>query len=623
VPCVATEITPENCQRTRPDKCSPRALALVGLTLCIAAFWMLQHRYVGLVNDGSLYALGVLARLHPESLGRDIFLGPGSQNHYTLFSPLAAVLTGWLGIDRAAACITFVAQLAFFAAGWSLAQRLMSPAYALLAIALLVMLPDGYGAQHIFYAAEPVMTARLPANAFVLAAVSSALAGRYGVCGLWMLGATLLHPLMATAGMVLLLMLWVGVRRPWLTLSLSSTTLVVLWLIAWLAPHGPMSQADTLWLEVLRSRLSYEFPSAWSISDWGHALVPLATLAVGSLAINSERVRTVCRVALATGACGVCLALVGSDLLHILLIMQGQPWRWLWIANTLALLLFPVIAHDCLRAGAPSRAALLLLAAGWIGIDTAYLAGLAILAVPIVALNKRLGAADHRRLTLYAAALILVLSLVQFTTTLLNDLRGAAALAHGSGLDATELDAWARAGILPAALFAWLWWFTVRSRSVLRSASALLVGITLCAAFAPLAWHAWTDPAPWEAWRDRFLPWRRAIPPDAQVLASGAPNIPWFVLERPSFWSLRQMAGMVFSRTIAMELLERERRVHLYLTAQHPLHDLTSLCTANPSLAYFISAADLGGTRFVPIDIGPPAIPGSRVRLYSCADYRQ
>ncbi len=617
--CAASNATGDNLSSSRSKEGTLRIESAVGLMLCVAAFWLAQHRYAGLVNDATLYALGALAWLHPESLGHDIFLGPGSQNHYTLFSPLAALLTSRIGIAHAAAWITFAGQLAFIAAGWSLARRLMTPGFAVLAIALLVVLPDTYGARHIFYAAESVMTARLPADALVLAALSAGLAGRYALSALCLVAAALLHPLMAAAGVILLLMLWVGGRRLWLTASLGGVALAMLWLLTRTMPHGPVSQADTVWLGVLRSRLSYEFPSAWSIPDWGHALVPLATLAVGSLVIDYGRARDVCRAALATGICGLCLALVGSDLLHIVLIMQGQPWRWLWIANTLALLLIPAIAHSCVRAGPASQGALLLLAAGWIGIDTPSVAGFALLAVPIVALRGRM----ETRLVLYSAALLLALSLAQFTTSLVTDVEGAAALGHGAGIEADQLDAWVHGGVLPAALFFLLWWLATRSRSLASSAPALIAGVALCAAFAPFSWHAWTDAAQWESWRERFAAWRSEMPPDAQVLVAGVPDIPWFVLGRPSYWSLRQMAGMVFSRPIAMELLEREKRVQGYLTPSHPRHDLTSLCAANPSLAYFISPTDLGQTRFAPVIIGPAGIPGSRLRLYRCADFRR
>ncbi len=623
MPAAASETAIDNLESPRSHECSLRIEAVAGLTLCVAAFWMVQHRYGGLVNDATLYALGALARLHPQSLGHDIFLGAGTQDHYTVFSPLAALLIRWVGTSRAAAWITLAAQLAYFGSGTWLARRLMPPALAFLAFALLVTLPDGYGAHHIFTASERVMTARMPANALVLAALAAWLSRRYVISGVCLAAAALLHPLMAVAGGVLLLMLAVGARRPWLTLGLGAGALILLWAWSWWIPLGPISQVDDLWSGVLRTRLSYDFPGKWPSSDWGHALVPLATLAVGSLVLDDHRTRSLCRAALATGVSGLCLSLIGSDLLHIALIMQAQPWRWLWIANVLALVLIPCIARDCLRSGPACRAAVLMLAAAWMGLDTPFLAGLSVLAVALVVLRSHSLTLDRSRLVLYSAAAVLVLAALQFAASLSNDVRAALALlptAH-SGLYGDVVDAWARGGILPAAIFISLWWLATHYRSLAAAVPALVAGLALCGACAPLAWHAWTDPEAWERWQDRFATWRREIPPDAQVLVAGVPEIPWFVLERPSYWSLRQMAGMVFSRPIAMELLARERQVTGYVGAEnHSRRSLARLCAANPSLAYFITPTDMGPSDFASVETTSRAM--GRLWLYRCADER-
>src|SRR5690348_17733899 len=89
-------------------------LALLGLILCIAAFWMLEHPYEGIVHDSVLYAFQALARLHPQSLGHDIYLTLGTQDRYTLFSPLAAAAMRAVGVERAAEILTFAAQMGFF-----------------------------------------------------------------------------------------------------------------------------------------------------------------------------------------------------------------------------------------------------------------------------------------------------------------------------------------------------------------------------------------------------------------------------------------------------------------------------------------------------------------------------
>ena len=88
-------------------------LGSVGLAFCIFAFWMLQHPYEGLVHDSILYSFMALARLHPESLGHDVFLSQGSQDQYTMFGPIAAPVIGALGLDHGAAALTLAAQAAF------------------------------------------------------------------------------------------------------------------------------------------------------------------------------------------------------------------------------------------------------------------------------------------------------------------------------------------------------------------------------------------------------------------------------------------------------------------------------------------------------------------------------
>src|SRR5437868_6682325 len=95
-------------------------LALLPLALFIAATWLLRHPYHGIAHDSTLYTLLALARLHPDSLTNDLFVRFGTQDHYTLFSPLYAGAIGLFGIDRAAQLLTFLTQAGFFIAAWLL-----------------------------------------------------------------------------------------------------------------------------------------------------------------------------------------------------------------------------------------------------------------------------------------------------------------------------------------------------------------------------------------------------------------------------------------------------------------------------------------------------------------------
>src|SRR5208283_3599297 len=82
-------------------------LALLGV-----ATWALSHAYAGIFHDAGLYTLQALARLRPGSLSSDVFLKFGSQDRFTLFSPIYAASAQWLGVEPAAATLTLASQAA-------------------------------------------------------------------------------------------------------------------------------------------------------------------------------------------------------------------------------------------------------------------------------------------------------------------------------------------------------------------------------------------------------------------------------------------------------------------------------------------------------------------------------
>src|SRR6185437_3949912 len=120
--------------------------------------------------------------------------------------------------------------------------------------------------------------------------------------------------------------------------------------------------------------------------------------------------------------------------------------------------------------------------------------------------------------------------------------------------------------------------------------SLLVVGAVLCVSVAPLAWHAWSRVTFTDSIRNDVAGWRAQIPADAQVLWPDSANAPWFALGRPSYWSLQQMAGLVFSRPLTAELERREKlltRPRTGAESSIPILDYT--CTINPTLDYVVS----------------------------------
>ena len=100
----------------------------------------------------------------------------------------------------------------------------------------------------------------------------------------------------------------------------------------------------------------------------------------------------------------------------------------------------------------------------------------------------------------------------------------------------------------------------------------------------------------------------------------------WFVLERPSYWSLYQMAGMVFSRADTMigTFLESKTDPVLptirsdpesALKREESPHTLRDICQL-PDIHFFASWNDLGPTPYP--SVAPDGPAHGRLYLYRC-----
>jgi hypothetical protein len=150
------------------------------LTLCLLCFatWALVHGYQGIFHDAILYTLQALARLDPGALSQDVFLRFGSQDRFTIFSPLYAAAAQWLGAERAAAALTLAFQLALFAGAWALARSVMPRGLALLGVLVLIAVPGYYGPDRVFSCVESFLTPRMAAEALALGGIAAALCER-------------------------------------------------------------------------------------------------------------------------------------------------------------------------------------------------------------------------------------------------------------------------------------------------------------------------------------------------------------------------------------------------------------------------------------------------------------
>ncbi len=646
-----------------------RRLQASALALVVVTTWALCHPYRGIDHDARLYVLQALARLHPGTLGVDVFLRDGSQDRFTILSPLAAAAFRWLGIEPAAALLTFLFQLGIIAAAWALARTVTTAGKAALGVGVLIALPGDYGADRIFACLESFLTPRMAAEALVLAGLAAALRGRMALALASTAAALLLHPLMGLAGAVALLLHRLGRRHPVILAALAIVGIKALVLLAVFMPPGLGGRFDPAWLAWVQARSPYVFLAHWSLGDFTRLAVTLATLGLAWQVLRDARARTLAALAAITTAAGILLTLIACDLLHLALFTQLQPWRWQWLGTVVAALLLPALIAE-LWNGAPAghaangRAAAWLVIAAWLFTPTPYALIPAAAALAAPRYLPRFAPNEVRWLRAGAVALLLMAVTWRLATNLtFTD-------AHYADL---TLPLWVRRlasfchdGAAPIALMALIAWapralqrrvqlpvddvanaMAPRNvRTLDRSATAAATAATLsCAAMAlglaalgsaatlPYAWRSWTAREFTPADADRFAQFRELIPPAAQVFWPESTLAVWMMLERPSYLSVAQTAGVLFSRPSAAELNRRTRVLgsagigdafmtwntgggNLRLTPEQ----LAAAC-ATQDFDYLVTATDIG---IVPLATAPSAHNAATVstdnpiRLYRC-----
>jgi len=573
--------------------------ALVPLLLC-EVFWTLSHGYRGLFHDARLYTLQALSRLHPGSLSQDVFLRFGSQDSFTIFSPLYEAFIRLWGPDWAAALLTLASQVALFAGAWFLARSALAPRLALLGVAVLAAIPGDYGTDRIFACVEQFLTPRMAAEALVLAALAAALRQRHWPALTLLLLAGMLHPLMAAAGAAALVCQYVIAPRPRAGVAILGAATLLTAGSALLAPS--LMSFDPLWLQLVRERCPYLFLSNWTIDDWGRVAVTLATLAVGVRRLPGDRARLLCQAALLTTAGGLLLSFIGCDELHLVWVTQLQPWRWQWLGIATAALMLPAILQTCAIPEHRGRITALLLAAAWIFGDNAFSLFSAVAAVASTGASRWFKPSETRWIVFGALALLALALVWRIASNLVFTDE------HYLEL---QMPRWQRLAIsfahdgsAPLGAIALAWWLMRAPGGRIGLKALALLAAAAALALLPQTWAQWTHREfPPERIAD-FAPWRAAIPPGAQVFWPDSPFGAWLLLDRPSYLSPMQSAGIVFSRTTALELQRRALELQSVIAPQ----EFLSWASPGPRLTvqqllgacrlavfdYLVTGADLG-----------------------------
>ncbi len=518
----------------------------------------MTHQYKALGGDAGLYAFQALARIHPNLLN-DLYLRNASQDSYSIFSGFYARCMALLGVRTAALTLTVVFKVWFFAAAWALARELSNRYTAFLAVALLTVSAGEYGAYHVFHYAEDWLTARSLAEALVITALVAYFGGWRVVSVLIVCGAMCVHPLMALPGLLLLVCLWLPVR-----LSASGGALGVLAAlgITLLALHQPSAARilvvmDANWLEVVRERSQFLFLQLWRGADWTLNARPFLALSISALAIGDARVRKLCAAALLVGAAGLAIAFIASLLGPVSVLLQGQAWRWVWVTGFASVLLSAPTVLAVWRSEKCGPLCALLMIAAW---TIPAIDGTACLACALILwlMRDRINA----RWALFLRWIAIALAVVIVAWAIKTSWSAAWPRPPGpGGTPAALIRGLPGLAVLSFALAGTLACWIRANRSMLKLlffCAALFAGL-LCIMPGTFQDKASNGTA---AEIEEFKDWRGAIPLDANVFVVPAHNsaaFAWFTLERPSYLTVDQSSGVVFSRSTALEVRRRSQ----------------------------------------------------------------
>lgn len=529
----------------------------------LLALWFLSHPYQGLWDDGIFYAVQALAHLRPEVYGKDLFFLYGSQDDFTLFSPIYAAFIRLFGLDGAMLSLLLAGYALWFGSAMLLASRLLRGFPFWLGLVLVIAMPRSFYANVLEYA-DHFLTARLIAEGLTLLSIALLLKEKRLASLAVLAGAFAMHPLMALAG-VAFVGLYLACGKPKDALVFGALASAVILLLGWMdvSPFGRLfSVMDTEWLQLAMARSYYVFWDEWRYEEWGNrALLTFSLLAAAAGAAKGRQHR-VFLLPLVIGAAALLLFWLGTSVFHNVLLIQLQTWRWLWLTQLFSYLAAAWLVGEFWQRDRASRLLLLGFLTAWLTLDS--IGGL--LAVLVCGLfiwhvrcEKAIAIPDRLASPLYAlpilaAAWWLASAWLEATSSALALMKTPGSLAFEFGLVWLMRFLSAAGGVIAVLIFLAVWRYGADRRKPVHLAAVAIVVFLLMLSLA--FWdrqNVQQRSYAQQALRDPIPSFSRVIPAGSVVYWEDNVQMTWFGLGRASYASLAQTVGLIFNRQTAIE----------------------------------------------------------------------
>jgi hypothetical protein len=316
-----------------------RLAASPGGFLCVLlAANALALPYAGFCHDSRLYAAQVVERVQPGSFAADLFLRYGSQDKYSVFTPLVAPVVKVLGLAPAFFLLYLASKALYFYGAIRLVRRLVPEGRAVvLGLLYNAVIPMPFGGNEVIHLNESFLTPRIAACGLVLLGLAQMLAGRAARSLAALAVSLVLHPLMAFVGFLVFALWWALTRLSRRQLIVAACGLCAL--AAVVVGYEPLGRKvfghmDDAWREVNFEVCFFIRPQEWGVSDWLRLVCGVSVVA--ALAWRDEPGRaTFLRAILLAAAAGMVGTLVAAHS-HYRLLIQTSPYRTIWLTEFLA-----------------------------------------------------------------------------------------------------------------------------------------------------------------------------------------------------------------------------------------------------------------------------------------------
>ena len=533
----------------------------LSIALVLAAAMLLSHPFTGVRHDGTLYAGEALARLLPGEFHDDLYFLYGSQGRFTLLPALYAKLIEAFGLG-AGTIVGMLAGFSLYLAATSYLVAWLAPERLRLVCILAVVLGwTIYGGNRIFGYSESFLTARSFSEPAVLAGLGALMRGRRILAGLLFVVALVVHPLIGAGGVLVAWVVLVREDRRWIALAVvGAIMLAVLGAIG----AGPFADVfaryDEQWLALVQDANGHAFVSRWFTFDYGIVLFNLAVLWFVARLVDGGRLRGFVIAVVVAGVGATLMSLVAVDLLHNPFFGKLQIWRALWVLQWTAMATLPLALVALWQRGEHGRVAALLLAIGWMAPFTVTPGLLAVLAVVVELLRKRIAITrTTTRIVVVVAAIAGASIAIQYEARIVK-----LGILLGEPLVNMLGQAFAMNILLLGAAL-----LVLRFLPRLGFAAPIFALLVFAGSLA-----LWDQRGVWtrklESYPVGAQIWPGLIEPDAKVYWYRDLIAPWVLLGHGNYYTQQQGSGAVFSREMVVEL-DKRRKVSALLDFQEQI----------------------------------------------------